>query len=33
MTGARQLRERLAHAGEMVKAKEIEDHIAKARRL
>jgi hypothetical protein len=33
MTGASQLQQRLAHAGEMAKAKKIEDHIANARRL
>ena len=31
--GASQLRQLLAHAGEVEKAKEIDQHIAKARRL
>jgi hypothetical protein len=33
LTGASQLRQLLAHAGEADKANEIDQHIAKARRL
>jgi hypothetical protein len=33
LTGASQLRQMLAHAGEVEKAKEIDQHIEKARRL
>jgi hypothetical protein len=33
LTGASQLRQRLAHAGEVEQAKEIDQHIAKAQRL
>ncbi len=33
LTGASQLRQLLAHAGEVEKAEEIDVHIAKARRM
>jgi hypothetical protein len=33
LTGASQLRHKLAHAGELDKARQIDDHIAHARRL
>ncbi len=33
LTGASQLRQRLAHAGEMEQANEIDQHIEKAKRL